>query len=102
MIEETAKNNLEKAAQRIARYVDETGRSVRVLGVHPGQRKIMHTELNELNSVDNQSAGFGVFRHLVLTPQSESVDAPADEPVDAPADEPVDAPADELEDELED
>ncbi|MBR58630.1 MAG: hypothetical protein CMH54_11510 [Myxococcales bacterium] len=87
MIDETTQANLEKAAQRIARYVDETGRSVRVLGVHPGQRKVMHTELNEIDSVDNTSAGFGVFRHLVLTPHSEVAEEPVEEPVETSDDE---------------
>ena len=77
MIEEEQSNNLEKAAESLAQYVEKTGRKVRVLGASPPVRKIMHTSLNERESVDNTSHGFGIFRHILVQPATEK--APEEE-----------------------
>ena len=63
----------EQAARELAGYVAKTGRSVRVLGVSPPERKVMHTALNDADDVDNTSEGFGVFRHVKLTPKAEEL-----------------------------
>jgi len=67
----------EQAARDLAGYVAKTGRSVRVLGVSPPERKVMHTALNDTDDVENTSEGFGLFRHVKLTPKSEEA-APQD------------------------
>ena len=71
MIDEEQSKNLEKAAERLAEFVENTGRKVRVLGAAPPTRKIMHTALNDRDSVDNTSHGFGIFRHLMVEPAGE-------------------------------
>ena len=81
MIEEEQSKNLESAAERLAEYVENTGRKVRILGATPPVRKIMHTALNERESVENISHGFGIFRHLMIQPAREKTeDAAPPEP----------------------
>ena len=77
MIEEEQSKNLESAAERLAEYVENTGRKVRILGATPPVRKIMHTALNERESVENISHGFGIFRHLMIQPAGEKTEVAA-------------------------
>jgi len=64
--DETQTEVYENAARELAGFVDKTGRSVRVLGVSPPERKLIHTELNESSDVENTSEGFGLFRYVRL------------------------------------
>ena len=78
MIEEKEAAKVESAAKSLAGYVTQTGRAVRVFGAIPPVRKIMHTVVNDDEGIDNQSSGFGMFRHLVFN-QSAPTEAPATE-----------------------
>lgn len=80
MSDEEQSKELTKAAERLAQYVKETGRKVRVLGADPPARKVMHMALNDRPSVDNVSHGYGIFRHLIVGPASAAPEeAPAEE-----------------------
>ncbi len=69
--DESQTEAFEGAARRLAEFVAQTGRSARVLGVSPPERKVMHTALNDAEQVDNTSEGFGLFRHVKLEPKKE-------------------------------
>ena len=77
MIEEKEAAQVEEAAKALAGYVSETGRSVRVFGATPPVRKIMHTAVNDQGEIDNQSSGFGMFRHLVFNQSVNSAETAA-------------------------
>jgi predicted RNA-binding protein Jag len=79
MIDEEQCKSLEEAANRLAEYVEQTGRKVRVLGAAPPTRKVMHTALNDRDSVENTSEGFGMFRHLIVQPVGEKIEEEAPE-----------------------
>ena len=79
MIEGKEATEVEEAARDLANFVSETGRSVRVFGAIPPVRKIMHTTVNEDDTIQNQSSGFGMFRHLVFNAaQPENTTEPAE------------------------
>jgi predicted RNA-binding protein Jag len=67
--DETQAEVYEHAARELAGFVEKTGRSVRVLGVSPPERKLLHTGLNDRADVANTSEGFGLFRYVRLDVQ---------------------------------
>jgi len=75
MFEEKEAAQVENAARNLANYVNITGRSVRVFGAIPPVRKIMHTVVNDDEGINNQSSGFGMFRHIVFNQATPSTDA---------------------------
>jgi len=80
MFEEKEATQVENAARNLANYVNETGRSVRVFGAIPPVRKIMHTAVNDDEGINNQSSGFGMFRHLVFNHITPGADSPTESP----------------------
>jgi len=80
MIEEKEAEQVGNAARNLANYVNETGRSVRVFGAPPPVRKIMHTVVNDDEGINNQSSGFGMFRHIVFNQTTPGTDTPVESP----------------------
>jgi len=70
--DETQAEIYEHAARELAGFVEKTGRSVRVLGVSPPERKLLHTGLNDRADVANTSEGFGLFRYVRLDAQQDA------------------------------
>lgn len=89
MIEEKEAAQVEEAAKNLAGYVSDTGRSVRVFGATPPVRKIMHTAVNDDTGINNQSSGFGMFRHIVFDQSSNEppVEAAAEAATEATVEE---------------
>ena len=79
MIEEEEAARIQAAAEELGQLVSETGRAARIFGATPPVRKVMHTALNEDDGVDNASAGFGMFRHVVLRPQAGQIEPAGEE-----------------------